>query len=155
MEGAMRMQDLMTKPVFTVSAAAAAEDAWNLMRAQRVRHLVVSDRNRVVGVLSDRDAGGARGSAVRRNRTVAELMTRQVVTVPPDATIRKAANLMRGRSIGCLVVTRRDRIAGIVTVTDLLELIGRGLERPVGSAPRRTLSHRAPHRKRHQSAGAW
>ena len=49
----------MTKPVCTVSPTAAADDAWNLMRAQRVRHLVVSDHNRVVGVLSDRDAGGA------------------------------------------------------------------------------------------------
>jgi CBS domain-containing protein len=75
--------------------------------------------------------------------------------VPPVATIRKAANLMRGRSIGCLVVTRRDRIAGIVTVTDLLDLIGRGLERPAGSAARRTLKYRTPHRKRHRSAGVW
>ena len=150
----MRVQDLMTKPVFTVEPTAAAEDAWNLMRAQRVRHLVVSDHNHVVGVLSDRDAGGVRGSAARRNRTVAELMTKQVVTVPPATTVRQAANLMRGRSIGCLVVTRRDRIAGIVTVTDLLELIGRGIERPV-AAPRHILNHRAPHRKRHQSAGAW
>jgi acetoin utilization protein AcuB len=151
----MRVQDLMTKPVFTVPATAAAEDAWNLMRARRVRHLVVSDHNRVVGVLSDRDTGGIRGSAARRNRTVAELMTKHVVTVPPVATIRKAANLMRGRSIGCLVVTRRDRIAGIVTVTDLLDLIGRGLERPAGSAARRTLKYRTPHRKRHRSAGVW
>jgi acetoin utilization protein AcuB len=151
----MRVQDLMTRPVFTVPATAAAEDAWNLMRAQGVRHLVVSENNRVVGVLSDRDAGGVRGTAVRRNRTVADLMTKHVVTVPPAATIRKAANLLRGRSIGCLVVTRRDRIAGIVTVTDLLDLIGRGLERPNASATRPTLKHRTPHRKRHQSAGVW
>ena len=151
----MRVQDLMTDRVVTVPPTAAADDAWNLMRAQGVRHLVVSENNRVVGVLSDRDAGGSGGPAARKNRTVAELMTKQVVTVPPAATVRKAANLMRGRSIGCLVVTRGDRIAGIVTVTDLLELIGRGIERPVASAPRRTLNHRAPHRKRHQSAGVW
>jgi acetoin utilization protein AcuB len=151
----MRVQDLMTEPVFTIPATAAAEEAWNLMRAQRVRHLVVSDNNRAVGVLSDRDAGGLRGSAARRNRTVAELMTTPVVTVPPAATIRKAANLMRGRSIGCLVVTQRDRIAGIVTVTDLLDAIGRGIERPAGSAERRILKYRTPHRKRHASAGVW
>jgi CBS domain-containing protein len=155
MEDAMRVQDLMTKPVFTVPPTASAEDAWELMRARRVRHLVVSDNNRVVGVLSNRDTGGVRGAAARRNRTVAELMTKPVVTVPPAATIRKAANLMRGRSIGCLVVTGRDRIAGIVTVTDLLDLIGRGVERPTGSTARWTLKHRTPHRKRHQSAGVW
>jgi CBS domain-containing protein len=82
-------------------------------------------------------------------------MTRRVVTVPPATTLRKAANLMRGRSIGCLVVADRDRIVGIVTVADLLDLIGRGVERPVASARRWTLKHRTPHVKRHRAAGVW
>jgi CBS domain-containing protein len=62
---------------------------------------------------------------------------------------------MRGRSIGCLVVANADRALGIVTVADLLELIGRGSERAVESATRRTLNHRAPHRKRQRSIGVW
>ena len=151
----MRVQDVMTEGVHTVSPAIPAEDAWNLMRTKRVRHLVVTDGRRVAGILSDRDVGGRKGPAVRRNRTVAELMTAHVVTIPPATPLRKAANLMRGRSIGCLVVTERERIVGIVTVADLLELLGRGLERPVESARRWTLKHRAPHRKRHQAAGVW
>jgi CBS domain-containing protein len=36
---------------------------------------------------------------------------------------------MRGRSIGRLVVTKGERIVGIVTVPDLLDLMGRRLER--------------------------
>lgn len=151
----MRVQDVMTEHVITVSPTATAEDAWNLMRTNRVRHLVVTDEGRVVGVLSDRDAGGRQGSPVRRNRTVSELMTGRVVTVPPTTPMRKAANLMRGRSIGCLVVTNRNRITGIVTVADLLDLLGRGVERPVASTTRWTLKHRTPHRKRHRAAGVW
>lgn len=151
----MRVQDVMTEGVYTVSAAAPAEDAWNLMSAKRVRHLVVTDGGRVAGILSDRDAGGRQGASVRRNRTVAELMTRHVVTVPPTTPLRKAANLMRGRSIGCLVVTEGGRLVGIVTVADLLELVGRGVERPVASTTRWTLKHHTPHRKRHQAAGMW
>jgi CBS domain-containing protein len=153
----MRVQDIMTTDVQTVPPGVPADEAWNLMRAKGVRHLVVTEGRRVAGVLSDRDAGGRQGSPVRRNRTVAELMTGRVVTVPPTTTVRKAANLMRGRSIGCLVVTDETRIVGIVTVADLLELLGRGLERPVPSVERWTINHRAPHRKRHQgqAAGAW
>jgi acetoin utilization protein AcuB len=152
----MRVQELMNKPVITVSHGSTAEDAWTLMNARGVRHLVVTDDDgRVVGMLSHRDGGGRSGAAVRRNRTVAELMTEPVVTVAPDATLRKAASLMRGRSIGCLVVTERGRAVGIITVADLLDAIGRGTERPVASVTRWTLKHRAPHRKRHRSAGAW
>jgi acetoin utilization protein AcuB len=145
----------MTEGVITVSPASTAEDAWELMRNKGVRHLVVTDGGRVVGVLSNRDAGGRQGSPVRRNRTVAELMTGRVVTVPPTTTLRKAANLMRGRSIGCLVVTERERIVGILTVADLLDLVGRGANRPVASVRRFTLKHRTPHVKRHRAAGVW
>ena len=104
---------------------------------------------------ADRDAGGRQGTSVRKGRTVEELMTTHVVTVEPTTTVRKAANLMRGRSIGCVVVTERGRIVGIVTVTDLLELLGRGSDRPVTTAARWTLKHRTPHRKRVTATGVW
>lgn len=57
------------------------QDAWNVMRVNRIHHLVVTKANRVVGVLSDRDAGGRRGAAVRANSTVADLMNAPAVTV--------------------------------------------------------------------------
>ena len=82
-------------------------------------------------------------------------MTTHVVTVEPTTTVRKAANLMRGRSIRCVVVTERGRVVGIVTVTDLLELLGRGSDRPVTTATRWTLKHRTPHRKRVTATGMW
>ena len=44
---------------------------------------------------------------------------------------------------------------GIVTVADLLTLIGRGSERLVESMTRRTLNHRAPKRKQIRSMGVW
>jgi CBS domain-containing protein len=85
------------------------------------------------------------------NSTVADLMTAPAVTVEPSMTVRQAANVMRGRSIGCLVVVESGHAVGIVTVSDLLGLVGRGFDRGVVRTTRRTLSHRSPHR---QSKGA-
>jgi CBS domain-containing protein len=83
-------------------------------------------------------------------------MTADVVAIPPTTTLKKAANMMRGRSIGCLVVTRDGRPVGIVTTADLLELIGRGLDRQAAHPARPTLSHRVPHRKNRAAAtGVW
>jgi CBS domain-containing protein len=154
-EVTMRVQDVMTTAVQTISPSTPAEEAGNLMRAKGIHHLVVCDGPRVVGLLSDRDIGGRHGAPIRKNRIVSDLMTERVVTVSPTRTVRQAANLMRGRSIGCLVVIGKGRTLGIVTVADLLELVGRGAERPVATAPRRLLNHRAPHRKRHVAFGAW
>ena len=151
----MRVQDVMTPAVQTISPATPAEEAANLMRTKNIHHLVVSDGGRIVGVLSDRDVGGRNGAPIRNNHIVSDLMTERVVTVSPTRTVRQAANLMRGRSIGCLVVVNRDRPLGIVTVADLLELIGRGAEPTRVTGARRLLNHRAPHRKRTVATGPW
>lgn len=149
----MRIQDVMSERVQTVAPTFSAEQASELMRQKGVHHLVVTAGGELVGLLSDRDVGGRRGSALRQQRAVADLMTPHVVTVRPDATIRQAANLMRGRSIGSLVVFDGRRIVGIVTVSDLLELVGRGIERPVAKTTRWTLKHRGPRRKAVNVAG--
>lgn len=151
----MRVQDIMSVKVQTVSPATAAEDAWELMRLKRIHHLVVTDGARLAGLLSDRDAGGRQGASLRTGRTVADFMTPDIVIVEPGTPIRKAANLMRGRSIGSLVVGDHGRVVGIVTVGDLLTLIGRGTERPVAETKRWTLKHRSPHRKIRGAFGTW
>ena len=151
----MRVQDVMTEGVQTIAPTSPADDAWELMRRNDFHHVVVTRGSQVVGLLSHRDAGGRQGAMVRKGRTVEELMTTSVVTVEPTATVRKVANLMRGRSIGCVVVTDRGRVVGIVTVADLLDLLGRGADRPATPATRWTLKHRAPHRKRHAATGVW
>ena len=139
----MRVQDLMSKQVKTITPAAAADDAWNLMRLHRIHHLVVTDAHRIVGVVSARDASGRRGRGSGTG-TVADVMTSPAVTVEPNATIRQAANVMRGRTIGCLVVVEAGRAVGIVTVSDLLELVGRGIDRGAVRTTRWTLKQRAP-----------
>jgi len=150
----MRVQEIMTGKVRTVPPTMAAIDAWELMKNGRIHHLVVTRGSEVVGVLSDRDAGGRAGVAVRSGRTVGDLMTTKVVTIGETGTVREAANLMRGRTMGCLPVLRKGRLVGIVTTSDLLVLLGRGSDRPL-QADRPTATHRVPHRHRNRSAGAW
>jgi CBS domain-containing protein len=136
----------MTAKVRTITPTTSADDAWSVMRLHGIHHLVVTKNARAIGILSDRDAGSQRGAAVRATKTV---------TAPPSITIRQAANMMRGRSIGCLVVVESGRAVGIVTVSDLLEVVGRGRGRGEATSARRTLSHRVPHKKAHSATGTW
>jgi CBS domain-containing protein len=151
----MRVQDVMTTAVKTVAPLTRAEDAWNMMAIEGVHHLVVTDGSRIAGVMSSRDLGGRRGARMRREFLAADVMSERVLTIAPTATVRQAANLMRGHSIGCLVVVINGKVLGIVTVSDLLELLGRGIDRGAVSHTRRTLNHRVPHRKQHRAGGAW
>ncbi len=136
----MRLADIMSSPVTTVDATLPVEDAWNMMQERSIHHLVVTQEGKAVGILSARDLSGPRGVALRWAGTAEDLMATHIVTATPHTTVREAANLLRGRAIGCLPVVSGDRIVGIVTITDLLEMIGRGQEKGAARMERRTLT---------------
>jgi CBS domain-containing protein len=143
----MRVQDVMTPHVRTIGADQSAETAFTTMRALNIHHLVVRDGGAaLVGVVSSHDLGAPSQDEFRRNRRVADLMSPRVVTAAPEMPVRQAANLMRGRSINCLPIVRpgrTPRLVGIVTTSDLLELLGQGVDRPA-HPERRVLKARAP-----------
>lgn len=142
----MRVYEVMNDHVTTVTPDTTTDAARALMNTIRARHLVVTVDRRVVGIVSGRDlAAGA---------SVHDVMSSPVVTIETTAPVRKAANLMQGRAITCLPVTDRGRLAGIITTTDLLRLLGQGIDRPQVPG-RRTANHRVPHRKAHSATGRW
>lgn len=146
----MRVRDVMTRGVETISAADSALAARERMRSKRIRHLVVIDGQELAGVVSSRDLDAI--GLTPGGLLVGDLMTSPVKSVSPDATLRQAANVLRGRSIGCLPVIEEGKLVGILTTTDLLELIGRGVERPVAKTRRWTMKDRGQ-RPRRTAAG--
>ncbi len=151
----MRLKDLMKQPVETVSPDTTIHVATGQMERLNAHHLVVMDGKRIVGVVSAHDLGWQHGKPipsddVARFQTVAERMSEAPVTAKPTTTVREAANLLRGHQIGCLPIVDKDRLVGIVTISDLLDLIGRGAERPVAKSQRWTLKGRGPRREQNQ-----
>ncbi len=143
----MRLREIMSSPVSVAAPDDPAEAVWNRMRTEGIHHLVVRDARELLGVVSSRDLGGPGGKSARKHLAIGELMVTDLVTATPDTTVRQAANLLRGRSIGCLPVLEGTRLVGMVTVSDLLELLGKGAERPVPKSTRWTMRDRGP---RHQ-----
>lgn len=149
----MRVNDVMTDNVKTVPPATTITKASELMKGQRVHHLAVMDDGEIVGIVSSRDLDSQERRA--RGATVRDVATRDVVTVTPATPITRAANIMRGRSIGSLLVLSEGRVVGIVTVSDLLTLFGEGGTKPISRGKRWTLKHRVPHVKKSSPRGTW
>jgi acetoin utilization protein AcuB len=133
----------MKRKVETISAGEPVGAAVERMRQRRIRHLVVMSGKDLAGIVSDRDLA----SLTPGDSRVEDVMSAPAVSATSDMTVRKAANLLRGRSIGCLPVMEDGDLVGIVTTTDLLERIGRGVERPVSKGKRWILKGRGPRRK--------
>ena len=114
----MYVKDLMSPGVVAVSPSDSLGIARERLREHRIHHLVVIEDQRVVGLLSYRDLVGKPDDDV-----VSAVMSRDVVTVAPWDTVRNAATKMIGRTHGCLPVLEGDRVAGIITTTDLLHAV--------------------------------
>jgi len=137
----MRVYEVMSKAVETVKPSVHASEAKTRMRQKKIHHLVVTRGGELEGIVSERDLGGAKLPTSLGEWTVEDVMTSPVVTVTTRTPVRRAAALMKGRSIGSLVVTSANgKLAGIVTVADLLDQVAKKPVRASNRAIRRALA---------------
>ncbi len=108
--------------VVTIDAQQGVADAVELCRRTGIRHLPVVHDGWFVGVLSDRDLRADKGSFAPV--PVAEIMSKDIQSLSPDARLSEAAGAMARLKIGAVPVLRDGRLEGIVTVTDVLRVLG-------------------------------
>src|SRR5262249_2137121 len=111
---AMTVSDVMNADVLSVAPTTPIEEARNLMRQRKIHHLVVQRGTQPMGVVSTHDLSSTR-STRRRPKTVADIMSRHLITIEGRASLDRAAYKMRNHAIGCLIVLNRGTVAGIVT----------------------------------------
>jgi len=91
------------------------------LSAEGVGALLMTDGDRVVGIISERDVVGAAASGKDLDSTTAaELGTSRVVTCTPDTSIQGAAHLMMEHYVRHLLVVDRNGPVGMVSARDLL-----------------------------------
>ena len=114
----MYVRELMSPYVIHVAPGDSLAAAREKLRMNRIHHLIVLDGKRIVGVISYRDLIGKADGL-----TVAEVMSRDVVTVVPTDSVRSAASRLLGRTHGCAAVLEAGEITGVLTTTDLLRAV--------------------------------
>ena len=131
----MRLNEIMTRDVQCTQPDASLEEAARRMRELNVGTLPVCDKDRLVGMLTDRDItvrSVADGKDPKTQR-VREVMTTGVHYCFEDQNVEDAVHLMEEKQIRRLVVLNRDRkLAGIVSLGDLA--LGFGDESMMGEA---------------------
>jgi CBS-domain-containing membrane protein len=134
MFGKRKVADVMTRDVVTLYEESSLEQVLSVLGPYRFRHLPVVDGKRVVGIISQRDLlllttqglGHGPAAQAREARHLEEVflrdvMTTQVVTIQPEATLAEAAHRMLESRIGAHpVVDHHGELLGIVTENDLL-----------------------------------
>ena len=138
------VRDVMTSRVITVTPDTDFKAVAQLLRAYNIGSVPVVDRDQhVQGIVSEADLiakaswKGAHLGRFRRwllvdepgkvaARTAAELMTREVVTIGPEASLNEAARLMQTHYIKTLpVVGGEGRLVGVVSRADVVKTYAR------------------------------
>jgi acetoin utilization protein AcuB len=123
----MQVKNNMTHDVYTTSVNTALNEVWDFMETLGIRHMPVLDDNRLVGIISDRDvlirATIVNGKIIVPDVLVREAMTKHVITCHSRSQIGQVASLMLDNKIDCLPVIDGGLLVGLITSSDMLEIL--------------------------------
>jgi acetoin utilization protein AcuB len=134
----MLVRDVMQTKLVTVTPETTLPQAMRLAAERRIRHLPVVASGELLGIVSDRDLKQAMASPATSleahelsylldRLAVAEIMTKTLITIGPLSPVEEAARLMLQDKISALPVMDGGQLVGIVTETDVLDLLVRAL----------------------------
>jgi len=125
----MRVRDIMTTKVITVSSNTTINKADEILSKHRIRRLPVVDKGKLVGIISmDAILKATAPTSVPiaiwkmphffLGMKVEEVMSKNLVTATPEMTVASAAYLAQEKKVGCLPVMDNTKLVGIVTTND-------------------------------------
>lgn len=133
--GEMLVRDYMTTKVTTLREDARLLDAALLIRRTGKRHVPILDyQDHVIGIISDRDVSRLAPSMLARMSPdeynsifeatpITVAMTKSPVVVTPETPVQEAVAIFYTKKIGALLVVEDGKLAGILTVSDMLGLL--------------------------------
>ncbi len=116
-----KLLDSIGRDVDTVSPDETVYDALALMAKKEIGALVVVEKKKMVGILSERDYARKvilKGKSSKKT-PVREIMTSDVLHVSPDQKVAKCLSLMTKKHIRHLPVLEKDRLVGLLTVEQI------------------------------------
>ena len=121
-----KVKDIMTKNVISISVEGDVFEAAHLMCSSQLGCLVVVDGEVPVGIVTERDI--VRRVVAKKlplETNVSKVMSKSLITVDPDASLKEAARLMSSHMIRRLPVSKDNRLVGIVVAADFVRNLGK------------------------------
>jgi CBS domain-containing protein len=117
------IQEAMTPNPTTIEATTTAQEAARIMKSEDVGSLPIVEGGKLIGVVTDRDlAIRIIAEAKGIDTPVAEIASKDVVTIDPQQSLEEAARLMANNQVRRLPVVEEDgRLVGILAQADIAQ----------------------------------
>jgi len=118
---AKSVRDAMTEDPRSIGASASVVEAALLMRAEHIGSLPVTEDERLVGMITDRDITTrvVAESAAPETTSVGDVYSRDLISVEPDHDLEEALELMARHQVRRLPVVENGRLVGVVAQADI------------------------------------
>jgi len=121
--------DVMTKSVISVDAALTINETAKMMEDAKVGAVIVMEDNVPIGIVTDRDFSvKVAAHAYQITEPVKQIMSSPLFSINSDESVRIAADLMHERKIRKLPVIDDENVVGIITATDIVNLLSVSVE---------------------------
>jgi CBS domain-containing protein len=120
------IKDIMTKEVVTIETSKTVFEAAEVMALKNVSCLIVVIKGFPVGIITERDI--VRRIVAKRSSLdlkVTEVMTKTLITVEPETSLKDAARVMSNKKIRRLPVLKNNKLVGIVAASDFVRNVGK------------------------------
>ena len=134
----LRVEDVMSREVFTLGRNDTLSVADDLMKQKRIRHIPVLDADgALAGIVTQRDLfrgillrslgyGSRAEERLLDSLAIKDAMHDDVVTTTPDTPFADAARVMLDKKIGCLPVIDGNRLVGLISEADFVRQFADG-----------------------------
>ena len=114
--------DYMQENVLTIPADATLKEVGQSLLDNQVSTLLVTEGGEYVGIISDRRLAreGLAKGLPPETTVVREIMRQKLLTIERDQPVREAQAMMKVNGVRHLVVTKQEKIVGIVSISDLI-----------------------------------
>ena len=128
------IEEFMTPDPYTLRESDSINDAWEIMIGKHVRHIPITDEDgHLLGLVTQRDVlaatepGAIREAKsasheVKSDITLSQIMIRDVTVIHKEDSLRQAALYLQTHKYGCLPVILDDRLVGIITDSDFIDI---------------------------------
>ena len=118
---AKSVHDAMTEDPRSIDQSASVVEAARLMRAEDIGSLPITDGDKLVGMITDRDITTrvVADAADPQMTSVGDVYSRDLISVEPDEDLEDALQLMARHQVRRLPVVENGRLVGIVAQADI------------------------------------
>lgn len=120
----MIIKDFITKNLIVGDVSDSVYTISKLMKDNDIGFVPISDNNRIVGVITDRDIVVRCVSNNDINSSIINYISKNIISVDANSSVPSVLKVMRKYKIKRVLVTLDNKVIGVISISDMLNIEG-------------------------------